>query len=67
MKTQRVNGGLKVGSYDFTVQIVLLNHHYVDGPCILEREEPETTRSTRCAITHDSTFKNLSELGEVFL
>jgi len=57
----------KAKTHDLAVQIVFLNHHNIDCLRILECQESESTGSARRAVTHDSAFRNFSELAEVLL
>lgn len=50
------------GPYNLSIQVVLLDHHCVDGLWIFEREESEASGSSGSTIAHHSTFLDLSKL-----
>ena len=65
--TQRIDMSLKIGSYDFSVKVMFLHHDNVNSSRIFEGQEAEASRSTRCTISHHSTFQYLAELREIVL
>jgi len=56
----------KVGSYNFSIQVMLLYHYNIDCACIFERQEAKTSWSTRSAISHHSALKYFAKLRKVF-
>ena len=52
-------------TYNLAIQKVLLHHDYVDSLGVLERQEAETTRSPRAAITHNCAFDNFAKLFKI--
>lgn len=52
-------------TYDLAVQEMLLHHDDVNAFGVLKGKEPEATGSSSSAISHDSTFCHLTELGEI--
>lgn len=58
---------LRMITYNLSIKVVLLDHHDVDSPWVLECEEAEASRSAGCSIAHDSALENLAELREILL
>lgn len=55
----------RVATYNFAIEVVLLDHDCVDGLGIAEGEETEATRATSGAVTHHGAFLDFAELREV--
>ena len=49
-------------THNLAVKVVLLDHDNVDRLGVLEREEAESTRATRDAVTHHCALKYLTKL-----
>jgi hypothetical protein len=55
----------EIRTYNLAIEIVFLDHHGVDTFGVPESEEAESTGTTGRDVAHDSTFADLSKLGEV--
>ena len=54
-------------THDFSIKIVLLNHHNINCSRILEGEKAETSGATGCSVTHDGALEDLAKLREIVL
>jgi hypothetical protein len=62
-----VGGGIEAGTYDLTVEVMLLYHDDVDALGVLEGEETEAAGATGGRVTHYGAFADFTELREVAL
>jgi hypothetical protein len=60
--TRKVLISMNIGSYNFSVKVVLLHHHDIYSPCISKCQEAEAPRATGCAISHNCAFLHLTKL-----
>jgi len=51
----------KTETHYLVVEVMLLDHDYVDGLGVFESQETETARPTSSSISHDSALSHLAE------